>query len=111
MKKHYDLLIKDGMVVDGKGYHRMDIAVNGEKISALEGEISSEDAMRIVDARGLCVLPGIIDALWNALGSGVLDVIASDHAPKGQRPEEDFLPPHTVPLKRRLYSGSVMTRL
>jgi dihydropyrimidinase len=31
-----------------------------------------------------------IDALWKALADGDLDVVASDHAPKGQRPQEDF---------------------
>lgn len=31
-----------------------------------------------------------LDALWRALDGGVLDVVASDHAPKGQRPDEDF---------------------
>jgi dihydropyrimidinase len=29
-------------------------------------------------------------ALWKALSEGVLDVVASDHAPKGQKPDEDF---------------------
>ena len=62
MNKYYDLLIKNGMVVDGEGYHRMDIAVNGEKISAVDREISSQEAIRVVDAKGLFVLPGIIDA-------------------------------------------------
>ena len=31
-----------------------------------------------------------LDALWKALGEGILDVVASDHAPKGQHPDEDF---------------------
>ena len=30
------------------------------------------------------------EALWQALSEGVIDVVASDHAPKGQKPEEDF---------------------
>ena len=31
-----------------------------------------------------------IDSLWSALKRGTVDVVASDHAPKGQRPDEDF---------------------
>ncbi|MGD9616577.1 MAG: amidohydrolase family protein [Alphaproteobacteria bacterium] len=57
----YDLLIKNGTVIDGTGAKRRqaDIAVKDRKIAEI-GRIT-ESAAKIVDADGLVVAPGFID--------------------------------------------------
>lgn len=58
----YDVLIKNGIVVSPEGSRAMDIAILGEKISAVEtpGELSG--AKHILDASGKFILPGLIDS-------------------------------------------------
>ena len=58
----YDLIIKNGKVIDGTGSPSFfaDIAIKDGKI-ALIGEIS-EDAKNVIDANGLTVTPGFIDS-------------------------------------------------
>src|ERR1700756_2377190 len=57
----YDLLIKDGMVVDGTGFgrYRADVAVKDGRIAEI-GRIRA-GAEQVIDADGLFVAPGIID--------------------------------------------------
>lgn len=58
----YDVLIKNGKVLDGTGnsWFYADIAVKNGKIIAV-GKMSSAIATKIVDAKGLIVAPGFID--------------------------------------------------
>jgi dihydropyrimidinase len=55
------LLIKGGLVVTGEGIRRLDLAVSGERISDMGPDLDLP-ATRIIDAAGLYVLPGLIDA-------------------------------------------------
>jgi N-acyl-D-aspartate/D-glutamate deacylase len=57
----FDLLIKNGMVVDGTGFarYRADVAVQGGRIAEI-GRIRGR-AEKTIDAEGLFVAPGIID--------------------------------------------------
>src|SRR5499426_1755380 len=57
----FDLLIKNGMVVDGTGFtrYRADVAVQGGRIAEI-GRIGGR-AEKTVDADGLFVSPGVID--------------------------------------------------
>ena len=57
----YDILIKDGLIVDGSGapWVKADIAVTRDRIAKI-GHITGE-AENIIDARGLVVSPGWID--------------------------------------------------
>jgi len=60
--KNYDLIIKNGFVVDGTGNPGFygDIAVEGSKIEKIATKIE-ESAKEILDAKGMMVSPGFID--------------------------------------------------
>ncbi len=73
----YDLLIKNGWVVDGSGRprYRADVGVMGGKIAAI-GRIR-ESAKEVLDAEGHVVAPGFVDGhthmdaqvFWDPLGT------------------------------------------
>lgn len=60
----YDLLIKNGRVVDGTGapWYVADVAVKGDRIVKI-GRLADAATKRVIDARGLVVAPGFIDML------------------------------------------------
>jgi N-acyl-D-aspartate/D-glutamate deacylase len=74
----YDLVIRDGLLVDGSGGapYRADVAVNGERI-VFVGPRARESGRREIDASGHAVSPGFIDghthmdaqAFWDPLGA------------------------------------------
>jgi len=57
----FDVIVKDGLVVDGSGQpgYRGDVAIKDGRIAAV-GQVSGE-ARTVVDARGRVVAPGFID--------------------------------------------------
>ena len=73
----YDLVIKNGSVIDGSGAprYRADVAVSGGKIAAI-GRIDSK-ARQSIDAEGHVVTPGFVDGhthmdaqvFWDPIGS------------------------------------------
>src|SRR5947199_8276513 len=60
----YDLVIKNGRVVDGSGRHgfKADVAIKGDRIARI-GDLRGAKAKREIDARGQVVAPGFIDML------------------------------------------------
>ena len=60
----YDIIIRNGRVVDGTGRpaFRNDVAINGDRIVEM-GDLRNVPAKRIIDARGQIVAPGFIDML------------------------------------------------
>jgi dihydropyrimidinase len=56
-----DLIVRGGTVVTAAGSSRADVAVEGGRIVAVGPDLGS-DARDVVDASGLLVLPGIVDA-------------------------------------------------
>ena len=61
MTTSYDLILKGGTVVNHDGVGLRDIGVNGGRIAAI-GALGASDAGRVIDCRGLHVLPGVIDS-------------------------------------------------
>lgn len=60
----YDILIDNGMIVDGSGSapYVGDVAIRDDRIVAVAPEITGK-AGRVIDARGLAVAPGFINML------------------------------------------------
>lgn len=60
----YDLLIRNGRVVDGTGRagYVADVAIKGDRIARI-GKLGRARARRVIEARGLVVAPGFIDML------------------------------------------------
>jgi N-acyl-D-amino-acid deacylase len=58
----FDVVIKNGYLVDGTGnpWFKADIGIKIGKVLEI-GDLSSEDANRIINAKGLAVCPGFID--------------------------------------------------
>lgn len=61
MTAPFDLLIKNGIVVNQDGAGRADIGVSLGKIVAI-GDLATRDAGDVIDATGLHILPGVIDS-------------------------------------------------
>ena len=59
----YDILIKNGHVIDAKNNINkiIDIAIVDNKIALIQKNISIKSALRIIDANGLYISPGLID--------------------------------------------------
>ncbi len=59
----YDLLIKNGKVVDGAGnpWYWGDVAVTGDRIAAI-GKLGEAKAEKVIDAKDHVVVPGFVDA-------------------------------------------------
>ena len=80
MDGKYDLLIRDGRVIDThQGLDgRLDIAVRGARVAAvaprLDAGAAGDAACRVIDARGLIVCPGLIDLhvhVWEVANLGI----------------------------------------
>src|SRR5437762_2681608 len=58
----FDLIIKDGIVIDGTGSqrYRADVGIRAGRVAAL-GRLKTTDAARALDATGMIVAPGFID--------------------------------------------------
>mgnify|MGYP002777941444 CR=1 FL=1 len=68
--QQYDLVIKNGRVVDGTGnpWVRADVAIQNGKIARL-GNIPASEAKAVIDAGGQMVAPGFIDVHTHVEGS------------------------------------------
>jgi N-acyl-D-amino-acid deacylase len=74
----YDLLIRNGHVIDGTGspWYSGDIAIQGGRVAAI-GQLAQAQAKRSLDARGLVVAPGFIDML----GQSEYTILVNPHLP------------------------------
>lgn len=58
----YDLIVRGGTVVTAEDRRQADVAVEGGRIRALEDRLPATADAREIDARGMLVLPGVVDA-------------------------------------------------
>jgi N-acyl-D-aspartate/D-glutamate deacylase len=74
----YDLVIRNGHIVDGTGspWYAGDVAIRAGKIAAI-GHLAGAPARRTIDARGMTVAPGFIDML----GQSELTILVNPHLP------------------------------
>src|SRR5260370_24668333 len=75
---HYDLVIRNGHVIDGTGspWYAADIGIRAGKIAGI-GRLVDAPAKRTIDARGLVVAPGFIDML----GQSEMTILVNPHLP------------------------------
>ncbi len=61
--KAYEWIIRNALVYDGESARpvQTDVAIHGDRIAAV-GKLSVEDAENVIDAEGLILMPGLIDA-------------------------------------------------
>ena len=66
-----DLLITDGLVIDGSGSPGFFAAVlvENETVTVQRGDVSNLEAARIIDATGMVVCPGFIDLHSHSCGA------------------------------------------
>lgn len=96
----YDLLLKGGHVIDPANHidRKMDIAVAGGIVAAVEADIAPAEAQKVVNVRGLFVTPGLVDIHVHVGYGGVPD----DWYSPGVR---THTPPFGVPADLMLTSG------
>ena len=79
-QESFDLLIKNGRIVDGTGtpWYEADVGIVGDRITRV-GSLSGATALQVIDATGLIVAPGFIDPHTHAL-RGIFDVPNAESA-------------------------------
>ena len=71
-QQKYDLLIRGGHVIDPKNDidRVLDIAVKDGKIARVSSGIAATEAMRVIEANGLYVVPGLVDIHAHVFAGG-----------------------------------------
>ncbi|MCX6594555.1 MAG: amidohydrolase/deacetylase family metallohydrolase [Acidobacteria bacterium] len=85
----YDLLLKNGHVIDAKNKisGKRDVAIKDGKIAEVAADIAASKAAKVVDVAGLYVTPGLVDLHVHVYASaanpssycGALSVFPDDH--------------------------------
>jgi N-acyl-D-amino-acid deacylase len=99
----YDLLIRNGRVVDGTGRpgYVADVAVKNDRIVRI-GKLAKASARRVIDARGLVVAPGFIDMLGQSETNLLIDPRAMSKVMQGVTTEITGEGGSVAPINERL---------
>ncbi|HEV2883564.1 MAG TPA: hypothetical protein VGW36_01830 [Pyrinomonadaceae bacterium] len=99
----YDLLIKNGRVIDGSGRagYPADVAIKGDRIVRIERR-SRATATRVIDAKGMVVAPGFIDMLGQSETYLLIDPRAMSKVMMGVTTEVTGEGESIAPLNERL---------
>ncbi len=99
-KPQYDLLLKGGHIIDPANHldRKMDVAITGGRIAAVEPDIAPARARKIVWVTGLLVTPGLVDIHVHIGYGGVPDDWYSSSG-------RFHTPPFGVPADLMLTSG------
>ncbi|MGH7477409.1 MAG: N-acyl-D-amino-acid deacylase family protein [Longimicrobiales bacterium] len=124
--QRYDLVIRDGTVVDGTGAPRYaaDVAITGNRIVRVaRAGIPVEQARDVIDARGLVVAPGFIDnhahiqttihehpLAENFTRQGITTILASLHSGAQPWPLEAYAGSLRVAPNVGFFAGHSWTR-
>lgn len=99
----FDLLIKNGTVVDGSGGagYPADVAIKDDRIVKI-GSLKNATAKRVIDAKGLVVAPGFIDLLGQSETYLLIDPRAMSKVMMGVTTEITGEGESIAPLNARL---------
>lgn len=103
----YDLVIKNGRVVDGSGRpgYKADVAIRGDRIVRL-GNLPNARAARSIDGSGLVVAPGFIDMLGQSETYLLIDPRAMSKVMMGVTTEITGEGESIAPVNERLIKES-----
>jgi dihydroorotase/N-acyl-D-amino-acid deacylase len=99
----YDLLIKNGRIIDGTGRrgYVADVAVKNDRIARI-GKLQKARAARVIDAKGLVVAPGFIDMLGQSEINLLIDPRAMSKVMQGVTTEITGEGDSAAPINERL---------
>lgn len=103
----YDLVIKNGTLIDGSGRSRTqaDLAIKGDRIVSI-GQLGNAKAARVIDAKGMIVSPGFIDMLGQSETYVLIDPRAMSKVMMGVTTEITGEGESIAPTNDRLISES-----
>jgi len=99
----YDLLIKNGLVIDGSGRpgYRADVAIKGDRVVQI-GKLNNASGARELDATGMVVAPGFIDMLGQSETYLLIDPRAMSKVMMGVTTEVTGEGESIAPINERL---------
>jgi N-acyl-D-amino-acid deacylase len=105
--REYDLLIKNGRIVDGSGRaaYNADLAISGDRIVRI-GNLARARAKHTIDARGQVVAPGFIDMLGQSENYLLIDPRAMSKVMMGVTTEITGEGESIAPVNDRLIKES-----
>jgi N-acyl-D-amino-acid deacylase len=109
--ERYDVLIRNGRIVDGTGapWFRGDVAIAGDRIVAVGRVPATMTAATMVDASGLIVAPGFIDLLGQSEFNVLVDGRAASKILQGVTTEVTGEGTSIAPVNDRLMQEAAPT--